>query len=350
MSRLLDLPAYAARDDGLFLDEMNALTAHHAQWCPPFRIMLEAQSRATTAERIEDIPFTHVSLFKHVNLSSAAPGARMVRTVLSSATSGTSSRVAIDEISASLQSRSSEAILAEFIGRARRPVLVLDSVTSLRSRHEFGARIMAAMSLKPFASEMFFLLKDPGDARSLQLSQLECALKTSDALIVYGFSWILWLAWAQASQPGELRAALRQKSVAFVHSGGWKKLEDQKVDRASFDASLLASVGPGSCVVDYYGLVEQMGVIFPLCDHNARHVPRWADVIVRDSWTLEPLAEGEGQLQLLNTISHGSPCHSVLTEDMGRLLPGTCGCGRLGRRFELIGRVPKAELRGCSNV
>jgi hypothetical protein len=258
--------------------------------------------------------------------------------------------VAIDEISAGLQSRSSEAILAEFIGRERRPVLVLDSAASLRSRHEFGARIMAAMSLKPFASEMVFLLKDAGDPRSLQLHQLECAMKTSGSLIVYGFSWILWLALAKATLPGELRSALRQKSVAFVHSGGWKKLEDQKVDRATFDATLLASVGPGSCVVDYYGLVEQMGVVFPLCDHNARHVPRWADVIVRDSWTMEPLAVGEGQLQLLNTISHGSSCHSVLTEDMGRVLPGSCGCGRFGRRFELIGRVPKAELRGCSNV
>ena len=295
-------------------------------------------------------PFTHVSLFKHVDLSSAAPGSPLVRTVLSSATTGASSRVTIDETSASLQSRSFEAILAEFIGRERRPVLVLDSVASLRSRHEFGARIMAAMSLKPFASEMVFLLKDASDARSLELRQLERALKVGGPLIVYGFSWILWLAWAKANLPQELETALRERPVAFVHSGGWKKLEDQKVDRAAFDRSLLATVGPGSCVVDYYGLVEQMGVIFPLCDKNARHAPRWAHVIVRDSWSLEPLAEGEGQLQLLNTTSHGSPCHSVLTEDMGRLLPGDCGCGRAGLRFELIGRVPKAELRGCSNV
>ena len=350
MSRLLGLPAYAARDDDLFLAEMNALTAHHAQWCAPFRNMLEAQGREIAVRRIQDIPFTHVSLFKHVDLSSAAPGRQTVRSVLSSATTGASSRVAIDEFSAGLQARSSEAILAEFIGRDRRPVLVLDSVASLRSRHEFSARIMAAMSLKPFASEMFFLLKDAGDVSSLQLHQIECAMKASESLIVYGFSWILWLALAEAKLPEELQSALRQKTVAFVHSGGWKKLEDRKVDRATFEATLLAQVGPGSCVVDYYGLVEQMGVVFPLCDQNSRHVPRWADVIVRDSWTMEPLAEGEGQLQLLNTISHGSPCHSVLTEDMGRLLPGRCGCGRLGRRFELIGRVPKAELRGCANV
>jgi len=56
MSRLLDLPAYAARDDQLFLAEMNALTAHHARWCAPFRAMLEAQGRSGAASRIEDTP------------------------------------------------------------------------------------------------------------------------------------------------------------------------------------------------------------------------------------------------------------------------------------------------------
>jgi Acyl-protein synthetase, LuxE len=55
-------------------------------------------------------------------------------------------------------------------------------------------------------------------------------------------------------------------------------------------------------------------------------------------------------LQLLNVLAHGAPYHSVLTEDLGRLAEGQCPCGRPGRRFQLLGRVPKAELRGCANV
>ncbi|CAN7244706.1 hypothetical protein [Massilia sp. LjRoot122] len=347
MSQLLNLPPYAEREDRMFLDEMNALTSYHSQWCEPFRNIV---GQAHHAERVEDVPFLHVGLFKRIPLVSHNPDAKILRTVLSSSTSGVASRVSLDEQSSQLQAKSSQAILADFVGSEKRPLLVLDSVNSLRRRDDFSARIMAAMSLKPFATEVFFLLKDAGDPMSLSISQLECALKQGGDLLVYGFSWILWLAWAGDAIPADLRQELGRRKIAFVHSGGWKKLEDQKVSHETFDSTLLQGAAAGSVVVDYYGLVEQMGIVFPMCIHGSRHVPRWADVLVRDSWTLDVLPEGEGQIQLINSITFGSPCHSVLTEDMGRLLPGDCACGRKGRRFELIGRVPKAEVRGCANV
>ena len=52
----------------------------------------------------------------------------------------------------------------------------------------------------------------------------------------------------------------------------------------------------------------------------------------------------------LERLARGAPYFSVLTEDLGRIVPGDCACGRSGRRFELLGRVPKAEIRGCANV
>ena len=97
-------------------------------------------------------------------------------------------------------------------------------------------------------------------------------------------------------------------------------------------------------------LFEQVGVLYPLCEHGFRHVPRWADVLVRDPWTLRPLVGEAGLLQLMNVLAYGAPYHSVLTEDRGRVVEGPCPCGRVGRRFELLGRVPKAEVRGCANV
>jgi len=347
MSQLLDQLPYAPRDDALLLRELNALDMHHRHASAPYGSMV---GDVPSASRIEDLPFVHVGLFKRMDMAASGHGIAHARNVVSSSTSGTASRIAIDDTSSALQGRSSEAILGDFIGHDRRPLLVLDSVASLRRRGEFSARVLAAMSLKPFASEVFFLLKEAADAASLQVSQVECALKQPGPLIVYGFSWVLWLAWAQAAFPADIAAELRTRKIAFVHSGGWKKLEDRRVDRGTFDGALLAGAAGGSSVVDYYGLVEQMGVVYPLCEAGARHVPRWADVVVRDSWTLRPLAREPGQLQLLNTLSWGTPCHSVLTEDVGVLLPGACPCGRTGTRFELMGRVPQAELRGCANV
>lgn len=349
MSRLLASAPYLARDDQTFVGEMCAITEHHARLCPEFgRVACGPQPAGESP--LERLPFVHVGLFKRMSLVSAMPGARAARTVLSSSTTGISSRVMVDQESSRLQAESSRSILGDFVGSGRRTLLILDSAKSLRKRDEFGARIMAAMSLKPFASEVYFLLDDPTDPASVKAEQIDCALRNSADLLVYGFSWILWQAWMNAVLPLALSTELARRSVTFVHSGGWKRLDHARVDPATFSAGLLGTVGPGSMVLDYYGLVEQMGIVFPLCASGSRHVPRWADVIVRDSWTLEPLSERPGQLQLMNSITFGSPCHNVLTEDLGRLLPGDCSCGRRGRRFEFLGRVPRAEVRGCANV
>ena len=57
-------------------------------------------------------------------------------------------------------------------------------------------------------------------------------------------------------------------------------MEALRVDRAEYDGALTRDLHPASRVVDYYGLVEQVGVIYPLCEHGMRHVPVWAEVLV----------------------------------------------------------------------
>jgi hypothetical protein len=161
---------------------------------------------------------------------------------------------------------------------------------------------------------------------------------------------MLWAGWGGVAMPTAAREALAATRVDFVHSGGWKKLESLRVGREEFDSALLAGVGPGSSVLDFYGLVEQVGIIYPLCRAGFRHVPQWAAAIVRDPWTLGPLTGEAGLLQLLNVLAYGAPYHSVLTEDLGRIVAGDCPCGRGGQRFEFLGRVPQAEVRGCANV
>jgi hypothetical protein len=144
--------------------------------------------------------------------------------------------------------------------------------------------------------------------------------------------------------------ACRRRSRPCCASGVSTSSTAERVSRQDFDALLLREGGPGSRVVDYYGLVEQVGVVFPLCDAGYRHVPAWGGVVVRDPYTLAPLRGESGMLQLMNVLARGAPYHSVLTEDLGRVVEGACACGRGGGRFELLGRVPKAETRGCANV
>ena len=328
--------------------EMNELTRMHLAGCPAYaRIWPEFRE----AREIADLPFLHVGLFKHITFKTEGAGIRHQRTLKSSATtSGISSRITLDQGSSQRQSASTLAILKDFVGDAVRPLLVLDSSRSLLARGEVSARIAAALSLRPLASEIQFLLADANDQHSIKWDLVANQLRKHDDLLVYGFTWILWLAWGAAKMPTEVQQLLRGKRIHFVHSGGWKKLETIQVDRHTFDEQLLRELHPESRVIDFYGLVEQVGIIYPLCEQGYRHVPRWADVLVRDPWTLETVTGESGQLQLLNTLAQGAPYHNVYTEDLGRIIPGDCPCGRSGKRFELLGRVPKAEIRGCSNA
>jgi hypothetical protein len=348
MTTLLDAPPYAERDEARFLAEMATLTRHHLAGCEPYARMWAGWEDAAT---VAELPWVHVGVFKHLDLRTETEGVKHQRTLESSATtSGVASRIALDAESSELQGKSSRAILADFVGEAARPLIVIDSVRSLRSRGGVSARVAAALSLQPFATDLSFVLGDAGDPATMRWEVIEELCASHEELLVYGFTWILWLAWGAAEMPASVRSALEGKTVHFVHSGGWKKLESESVDRAAFDAALLAGLSPRSRVVDYYGLVEQVGIVYPLCEQGLRHAPRWADVLVRDPHTLEALEDAPGQLQLMNLLARGAPYHSVLTEDLGRRVPGPCPCGRGDRRFELLGRIPKAEVRGCANV
>jgi len=347
MSELLQHAPFSTRDDAAFLREMNALSQWHLDGCAGYRAVWPEWKQA---DSIEALPFLHVGVFKHRAWRTSGDGIAHQRTLKSSSTSGTPSQIPLDERSSGFQARSSSAIFADLLGADPRPLLILDDVRSLQQRGEVSARVTAAMSLRPLSNETHFLLSKTDTADSMDWEKLGNICSKHTRLFVYGFTWMLWMAWAKGDMPRQVRQALAKTQIHFVHSGGWKKLESIRVDRARFDQALLTTVAPGSAVLDFYGLVEQVGIVYPLCRAGFRHVPRWAAALVRDPWTLEKITDRPGMLQLMNVLAFGAPYHNVLTEDMGRIVEGACVCGREGHRFELLGRIPKAEVRGCANV
>lgn len=334
MSGLLQRDPFGPRDDAALLGELNALTEHHRQFCAPFARMWPGHE---TARTLTELPFVHVGLFKRLELVTDAPGLKHGRALLSSGTAGAQSRVRLDAQSSALQALSVQKILGAFLGAAPRPLLVLDTGRSLRRGGDLAARLAAALSLRPLATDLHFLFEREDDPQSVRWELLQ---RLDGPLLIYGSTALLWQAW---TPPEPLRAR-----IDFVHSGGWKKLAAQGITRAQLDAKLLSGAGPGSRVLDYYGLAEQSGLVFPLCEHGLRHAPLWSAVLARDPFTLKPAFEG--LLQLLNPLALGAPYHSVLTEDQGRVHAGPCRCGRGGLAFELLGRLPRAEVRGCADA
>jgi hypothetical protein len=187
----------------------------------------------------------------------------------------------------------------------------------------------------------------------LDRSALEAALSAigDQPFIAYGFTWVLFQAHQELSRAGMTFAA-RSDSV-LLHSGGWKRLAALAVDRATFNATVSRVWGLDSThVIDFYGAVEQIGIPYPDCSAGRKHVPYWAELIVRRADDLLPARVGEpGLIQLLSALPLSAPNHSVLTEDLGEIVARDgCECGRRGTAFVFKGRAPRAELRGCSDV
>jgi hypothetical protein len=137
----------------------------------------------------------------------------------------------------------------------------------------------------------------------------------------------------------------------LVHSGGWKKLSEEAVDNREFRRAFAAATGL-TRVHNFYGMVEQVGSVSIEGDDGYLHTPNFAEVIIRDPVTWQEAPMGSvGVIQVLSVLPTSYPGHSILTEDMGIVRGiGDPSTGWGGKQFEVIGRVPRAELRGCSDT
>jgi hypothetical protein len=99
-------------------------------------------------------------------------------------------------------------------------------------------------------------------------------------------------------------------------------------------------------------MVEQVGGIYMECEGGYFHAPNVAEILIRDfhDWSIAPTGT-TGLVQTLSVLPRSYPGHSLLTEDLGTVYGvDDCPCGRMGARFKVLGRMPQAELRGCSDT
>jgi len=306
------------------------------------------------AQSIADLPYLPVGMLKaQPPLSLVEPG-QIKRTLTSSSTTGQlPSRVVLDSPTARRMTKGIVVIVQDFIGSSRRPYLVVDVPGSVRGGPELGARGAAIQSLQPFATTVAYGLSLGGRGElTLDLDKvLEFANNhRGSSVLVYGFTYILWNHLVKPLLTDGI--SLDMPYVHILHSGGWKRLQDEAVEKRAFNEGLARVFGcSNDSVIDFYGLIENVGIIYPDCPGN-KHVPAFGDVIVRDPLTLEPVAVGEqGIVQVCSVLPTSFPGHLLLTEDMAEVVANDgCVCGRRGTCFRFVGRVPKAEVRGCGNI
>ena len=189
-----------------------------------------------------------------------------------------------------------------------------------------GARGAAIQGLMPFAVRCD-LLHETGGRGSLTLEMdklLAFAKAHGDSpVLVYGFTYILWEYFVKPLISDSV--SLGMPNVHILHSGGWKRLQDEAVDKKSFNHGLAQVFGcSADRVIDFYGMVENVGVIYPDCAEGNKHVPAFGDVIVRDPLTLEPVGSREaGMIQVCSVLPTSFPGHLLLTEDLAEIVTAT---------------------------
>ncbi len=351
LEEMLALPVYGlpqAEKRVLFDRAMAGLTAHHRAHCPDYAAILGSYP-AGTMPGGDIAPFLPVSLFKLRELASV-PRDQVFKTMTSSGTTGQApSRIFLDAETARNQTRVLAKIMQEFIGPKRLPMLIIDHPSVVKDRRSFSARGAGILGMMTFGRGHKFALLD--DNMDVDWEQVEVMAEAAagQPIFAFGFTFMVWRHLLQALE--RAGKTLPFRDAILIHSGGWKKLEAEAVSNAHFKAKA-AELGGFTRVHNFYGMVEQTGSIFVECEAGRLHAPLFADIMVRDPLTWAEMPHGEaGVVQVLSVLPTSYPGHSLLTEDRGRILgEDDCPCGRKGRTFEILGRLPKAEVRGCSDT
>jgi phenylacetate-coenzyme A ligase PaaK-like adenylate-forming protein len=358
LDALLAAPPFASppeQHETELLSILRSQLAYAAERSPSFRRYINAwPCDFRDSKRVADLPYLPVGAFKADPSLALVPPGEIVRTLKSSATTGqTPSRVVLDAETSRRLVKGVISILRDFIGSKRRPLLVIDSNESLGEGSELGARGAAIQGLRTFATETVCCLRGAAEAVEVDSTRLEdFAVRHADEeVLVYGFTYVVWQHLVRPLQARGLE--LRLPNAMVLHSGGWKRLQDQAVTREEFAAGVSGLFGcPRERVIDFYGMVENVGVVYPDCAYGNKHIPAFANVVIRDPLTLESLSSGrQGLVQVCSILPSSFPGFLVLTDDIGEVVCNdSCPCGRRGIGFRFVKRVPKVEMRGCGNV
>ena len=330
----------------IFYSYFTRLTKHHVKNSKLYKNFFENIKFKNIYKNPVNLPPLHVSMFKNHELISV--NIKNISSILTSSGTTTSlkSKIYIDEFNSKLQKLVLLKLFSENISNNKIPIIFIESKNNVENKY-MSAKSAALSGFSLFASKKHFILDDKNQINYLALSEFTKNLNTS--FLMFGFTFDVYE--NLITKFKKSKKEFNFKNCILLHGGGWKKLENKKVDHDKFNRILKEKFNFKK-IINYYGLIEQAGSIFFSCNENDYfHVSNFSDINILDEDLNELPFNKKGIIQLKSLIPHSYPGHNILTDDLGVILgEDDCSCGKKGKYFRIIGRLKNSELRGCSNV
>lgn len=174
------------------------------------------------------------------------------------------------------------------------------------------------------------------DENGLKVAELEEALRQADgpvALLGTAFAFVhLVDSGLQAKLPPGSRV---------METGGFKG-KSREVERAQLYRLIRGALGPDVVCVNQYGMTEMSSNCYDqtLANGSPRKAgPDWVQVRMLDPETLVEVPDGTPGVVAVTDLANLYSCSFLLTQDIGVKHPDG---------FEVLGRAPGSEGRGCS--
>lgn len=306
-----------------------------------------------TISKPGDVPPLPVQMFKKFDLRTCTEDS-VLRILNSSATTtGIPSKIFVDKPTSFRQTKGLTSITKNFIGKERKPYLVIDEDVNKGKKTVLTARGAAIRGFANFARTTTYIMDSINNNLFLNLERLQefCEKYADQEILAFGFTYIIWTRLIEEAKKKGIKVHL--PNLKLLHGGGWKKLLDKSVSKEIFKEEVAAFFGTSpNNIIDYYGMVEQLGVVFIDCEFGYKHVPDFAEIIIRDFYSMEEVPTGQdGLIECMSLLPTSYPGQALLTEDVGKILGiDNCKCGRKGKYFTFVSRAEKAEIRGCGDT